>query len=67
MGGVYPEGEGRMKGIQGMLQLEVDRKHDDMITLVDWIEGQKLDVLVELRRRLEVEICYRMRGKEMEE
>lgn len=51
------------RGLQGELQLRIEGRHDVLVEMKRWIEGQPLKVLEELNRVVEVELSYRKRGE----
>lgn len=51
------------RGLQGELQLRIEGRHDVLVELKKWIEGQPVKVLEELERVVGVELSYRERGK----
>lgn len=50
------------RGLQGELQIRIEGRHDVLVEVKRWIEGQPLKVLEELNRVVEVELSYRERG-----
>jgi hypothetical protein len=51
------------RGLQGELQLRVEGRHDVLVELKKWMEGQSMKVLEELNRVVEVELAFRGKGE----